>query len=361
MMREEKIKSKLSVLSKELNELLNILYNHSKTHQKLTWALMTKNAFIMLFRKVQLLLSLQGILSIILILIPSYFLYETTSAFEHIAGLPLSSLMLLGAAAFVLTFLYIRTLTLNEMSRIESDLFHIEVFERRRQIEYRSLIALAKELDFIDRLRADIIREIEEAKGEEPGGRDGYESLVRKLEEAIQFKNEAIESLLVQLEETEDSADLFREKYDLLIDFLFQLKAKLNLLVTDQFNLDNLDFGVNYSLYKVNEDHLTFIDSCGLNKAELDVSIPLSEGKNKYVMSIDKTQENPLILTDFISWKRTLQDGTEWIISLHLDQSNRHKLNLSEEAGKLNVTITQELLWICCELLNKFSPHSTTQ
>lgn len=360
-MRGEKINTKLSVLSKELNDLLNILYNHSKTHQKLTWALMTKNAFIMLFRKVQLLLSLQGILSIIFILIPSYFIYETTSAFEHIVGLPLSSLMLLGGAAFALTFLYIRTLTLHEMSRIESDLFHIEVFERRRQIEYRSLIALAKELDFIDRLRADIIEEIEEAKGSEPDGQGGYESLVKKLEEAIQFKNEAIESLLVQLEETEDSADLFREKYDLLIDFLFQLKAKLNLLVTDQFNLDNLDFGVNYSLYKVNEDHLTFIDSYGLNKAELDVSIPIDEGKNKYVMSIDKTQENPLILTDFISWKRTLQDGTEWIISLHLDQSNRHKLNHSEEAGKLNVTITQELLWICCELLNKFSPHSTTQ
>ncbi|MDV2686097.1 hypothetical protein RYX56_17145 [Alkalihalophilus lindianensis] len=357
-MAEKKTRQRLTILSKELNNLLNKLHEQSKTHKPLTSALLLKNALIFLVRKAQTFLSLQGLFNVLLIIIPSYIIHETTTAFEQILALPLSSLSLLLGIGLVLLFLYIRTLVLNEMSRIGSDLFHIEVYEKRMKAEYNSLISLAQEKDFIELLKEEVFLELEQRV--DNGSINELEecrALLKQLELDIGKKDDAIESLLVQLEETEESAELFKEKYDLLIEFIYQLKSKLNLLVTDQFNLDNIDFGTSYSLYQVDEDQLVFIDSYGINKAELDVFIPISEGKNKYVRSIDKTQKDPLILPDFISWKRILQDGSEWIISLHLDHSNRSKLNVEDETGKLNLTITQELLWICCELLNKFATY----
>lgn len=348
----------LKNLSNELNELLNVLYEESKRYEKVSEKLIMKNAMILMIRKLKGLLRFRGISGIFIVLIPSWILSETTNAFQRILHLPFSSKLLLSFILIILLVSILRMITLNAMSTIDSDLFHLGVYEKRRKKEYRSLISLAKEKDYIYTIREEVENRLESDTDNEQHVKQQiaeYEEELQRCEEVIKEKDEAIQELLQVLKDTESSADLFKEKYEMLMEFLYELKSKLNLLVNDQFTLDNINFGSNYSLYRVEKTGITFIDAYGINKAEMDKFIPFNQSDNKYIQSLNKTQHDPLIMKDFISWKRTLQDGSDWILSLHLNVSNREKFNLSEEAGKINVTITQELLWICCELLNKYT------
>ncbi|MFC0562177.1 hypothetical protein ACFFH4_25365 [Halalkalibacter alkalisediminis] len=349
-------KHKLTIFSKELNDILNVFHEESKRYEKISTKLILTNSIIYLWRKGKKLFSLKGVTGLIIVVVPGWLISKTTKAFQNIIELPSSSLFFLSILGILLSGSFVRVLVLNEMSTVGSELFHLGVYEKRKNKEYSSLISMSKEKDFVLTLREELEKEL---------GKEFDKQLLIELEKKkeiieyknliIEEKNEAIEDLLTQLDFTEESAYLFKEKYDILIDTLYQLKSKLNLLVNDQFNLDNIDFGSSYSLYKIEEDGLLFIGAYGINKAELDVFIPYKKGNNKYIQSMDKSQNNPLIQTDFISWKRILQDGSEWILSLHLDDSNNTKLKFDDETGKLNLTITQELLWICCELLNKFT------
>ena len=369
---DTKTKHSLTVLSKELNDLLNGIYESSKRYEKVSAKLILYNSIIFLWRKMQKVISLNGMFALILIGIPSWIIATTTDAFLHIINLPVSSMLLLILIGIILSGAFLRILVLNEMSTIGNDMFHLGVYEKRKKKEYSSLIKMAQEKDYILTLRNDLERELSKGtkelqaelvkfKEELKSKRELIEEKNEKIDEknaAIEEKNEAIQVLLKELDLSEESAVFFKEKYNFMIAILYQLKSKLNLLVNDQFNLDNIDFGSSYTLYKVEKNGLVFVGAYGVNKAELRVFIPLEEGRDKYNLSINKTQSQPLILEDFISWKRTLQDGSKWILSLHLDDSNRHTLNSDDDIGKLNLTITQEVLWICCELLYKFAEEN---
>lgn len=351
---------KLTVLSKELNDLLNALHESSKKIEKVTPKLVFFNTAVFLRRKI---LTGKGLLTVLGLSTGSVIAY-TADAFHNLTDLPISTILVLSGIILLLAGGLLRNLVLTEMSTVGSDMFHLGVYEKRKKNEYSSLISMAKEKDFIRTLKEQLERELNEdvgkLKDELKKKQESTEEKNRKIEEkneAIEEKDDALNILLEELDHSEATAVFFKEKSDFMIDILYQLKSKLNLLVNDQFNLDNIDFGSNYTLYKVTENGLSFIGAYGVNKAELEVFIPLEREYNKYIRSMEKIQSDPFTLTDFISWKRTLQDGSEWILSLHLDDSNRDKLNVNIESGKLNVTITQEVLWICCELLNKFAEN----
>ncbi|WP_078592822.1 hypothetical protein [Evansella clarkii] len=350
--------NKINVLSKELNDLLNEIHESSKRFEKLTLKLVVYNSSLYLWQKIR---TVRGGLAAAGISAGGIAAY-TADAFEYILALPASSIVVLAVIIILLAGALLRSLVLEEMSTIGSDMFHLGVYEKRKKKEYSSLVTLAREKDFImtlkERLEQELQEDPEKLWVELKQKQEVIEEKNMQIEEkntAIEQKNDALNTLLEELDRSEDSAVFFKEKSDFLIAILYQLKSKLNLLVNDQFNLDNIDFGSNYTLYQAAEDGLHYIGGYGVNKAEFDVFIPLEREDDKYIRSMEKTQSDPLIIGDFISWKRTLQDGSEWILSLHLDNSNRDKLNAAEETGKLNLTITQEVLWICCELLNKFA------
>ncbi|BAB05478.1 hypothetical protein P4631_00745 [Halalkalibacterium halodurans] len=346
----QELKNKVQFLAKELNQLVNILYEESKKQTPLTLWLLCKNTFVYLYRTVK---TVRGVAGVLLVLVPGSLMAYTTDAFRAIGELPWTSItVLLGGMSFFL-FAYLRHLVLDEMSRPGSDLFHIQVYEKRKPDEYMSLIALAKERDYVESIAADI-----EQVTSTPSLPNLLE-LLKEKEQDIEEKDRVIEDLLEIVEDNEEHTLMFKEKYEILLDFVFQLKSKLNLLVHDQFSLDSIDFGSDYSLYKVGEEGLEFVDSYGVNKAEMEDFIPFTEKGNPYILAIERDYKDPLKVGDLISWKRTLQDGSQWVLSLHLNENSREKLNDVTESGKLNVTITQELLWICCELLNKFSPNPT--
>jgi len=356
-MRADK-RHKLTVLSKELNHLLNALHESSKKIEKLTSKLVFHNTVIYLWRKI---LSIRGLLTVLGISAGSVIAY-TTDTLHHFSILPISSILVLSGIIILLAGGLLRHLVLTEMSTIGSDMFHLGVYEKRKKIEYYSLISMAREKDFILTLKEQLERDLNEDVGKiqeelkkKQAAMEEKNRKIDKKNEAMEEKDDALNILLEELDRSEATAVFFKEKSDFMIAILYQLKSKLNLLVNDQFNLDNIDFGSNYTLYKVEETGLSFIGAFGVNKAEVDVFIPLEREYDKYIRSIENNQSEPFTLPDFISWKRTLQDGSEWILSLHLDDSNRDKLNMEFETGKLNVTITQEVLWICCELLNKFA------
>ncbi|WP_416148297.1 hypothetical protein ACM26V_19035 [Salipaludibacillus sp. HK11] len=349
---------KLTVLSKELNDLLNAIHESSKKIEKVTPKLVFHNTVVYLMRKI---LTGRGVLTVLGVSTGSL-IAHTADTFDHLSNLPISSLLVLIAIIVLLAGSLLRNLVLTEMSTVGSDMFHLGVYEKRKKSEYSSLISMAKEKDFIRTLKEQLDRELKEDVGklqdELKKKQDAIEEKNRKIDdqiEAAKKKDDALNTLLKELDHSEATAILFKKKSDFMIDILYQLKSKLNLLVNGQFNLDNIDFGSNYTLYKVEEDGLSFIGAYGLNIAEIDTFIPFERKYNKYIRSMAKIQAEPFTLSDFISWKRTLQDGSEWILSLHLDDSNRDKFRLELDTGKLNVTITQEVLWICCELLNKFA------
>ncbi|WP_232735723.1 hypothetical protein [Alteribacter populi] len=345
-------KERLSIFSKELNDLLNTLYEHSKTQEKVSTTLIIKNSFLYLVRRVKNILSLRWGFSALIVVLPGWILNTTTEAFEGFLTLPTSSFLVLTGVGILVSAVYLRTLVLNEMSTITSDMFHLGIYEKRKKEEFNALINLANQKDFVLTLKEDILAGFNEGVDAE-----AFQRLIGNIEsqqEAIQKKDLALRVLIDRLEETEERALLINDKFNILMDFIYQLRAKLTLLVNDRFSLDNINFGTNYSLYKVRDEGIVLIDAFGMNKAELHVFIPMDKGTDKYILSLNHTEKDPLILDDFISWKRTLQDGSEWVLSLHLDESNRDKLNVADETGKLNLTITQELLWICCELVNKF-------
>ncbi|UCZ55102.1 hypothetical protein LGQ02_10420 [Bacillus shivajii] len=344
-------KHQLNVLSKELNELLNALYESSKTTEKATPRLILRNTCIFLWRKLR---SIRGMMTAFGISVAGITGY-ITEVFQHLMDLPMSSFVVLSSIMTFLAGSYIRQLVLTEMSTVGSDLFHLGVYEKRKKTEFQSLVSMAKEKDFLFTLKEQLERDLSGDKEKLESELATYKKLVDEKSHAIEEKNEAIYTLLERLDESEEIALFFKEKSDLLIDVLYQLKTKLNLLVNEQFHLENINFGVNYTLYRVATKGLRFIGGYGINKAEVDEFIPFQVGQNKYIQSMTSSQDDPYVLKDFISWKRMLQDGSEWIMSLHLDASNRDKLSVDTDMGKLNVTITQEVLWICCELLNKFS------
>ncbi|UTR16438.1 hypothetical protein MM221_07820 [Salipaludibacillus sp. LMS25] len=343
------VERKLRVFSKELNSLLNHLHDASKTNEKTILPLLLKNATDYCIQLLQQLFSWRGLL---LALIPVSMMTVLWENIETIFNLPFPSLIIVIIIVVVLFIAWLRSRLLEEMSRIGSRFFHIHVYEKRREKEYKSLIALAKEKDFITTLKKDLMQEIKASHNEE------LETELALQQEIIEDNEGVIQELLEKLNASEELAKLFNERSDMAMTFLFNLKNKLTMLVQDQFNLDNINFGVNYSLYKIEDDGLSFIDGYGINKAEFSEFIPFKKTDNAFIQAIRTTYQSPLILDNSISWKRTLQDGSEWIISLHLDDSNREKFNYDTESGKLNVSLIQELLWICCELLNKFSQKS---
>ncbi|MDQ0254791.1 hypothetical protein J2S74_002170 [Evansella vedderi] len=354
---DSETRHRLNVLSKELNELLNALYESSKTNERVTPRLILRNTCILLWRKLR---SVKGIITVFGVSVAGIMAY-IAEVFHHLIQLPMGSLFVLCSIYMILASSLIRILVLNEMSNVDSDLFHLGVYEKRKKKEFFSLISMAKQKDYILILKEQVEKELSgdrEKLGKELAK---YKSMLEQknqiLEEknnAIEKKNVAIHTLLEELDQSEEYAIFFKEKSEYLIDVLFQLKSKLNQLLNDQFHLENINVGANYTLYRKIDKGLFFIGGYGVNKAEFDEFIPFNAGKNKYIQSINRTQTNPFMIDDFISWKRTLQDGSEWILSLHLDASNREKLSNHTEMGKLNLTITQEVLWICCELLNKF-------
>ncbi|WP_100398778.1 hypothetical protein [Bacillus sp. FJAT-44742] len=353
-----KLKYKLSILSNELNELVNALYESSKQQQTVSAKLLLFNSLRYLWRRVDDFLSLRGLAGVLVIVVPGWLAAAATNAFQPIIELPLSSMLVLIIIAIVLAGALLRNLVLHEMSSVDSDMFHLEVYEKRKKKEYSSLIPMAREKDFLYILKEQLEQELEqdiEKLREEIRKKNEW---IEEKNESIKVKDEAIETLLIELDHSENSAVFFKEKADFMIDILYQLKGKLNLLVNDQFNLDHINFGSSYTIYRIEDAGLFFVGGYGINIAEVDRFIPINDGNNKYIRSTTRSQSNPYIQEDFISWTRTLQDGSQWVLSLHLDRSNRDKLNIKDETGKLNVTIIQEILWICCELLNKFSENS---
>ncbi|WP_280771938.1 hypothetical protein [Salipaludibacillus daqingensis] len=353
-MIDNKRKHKLIVLSKELNDLLNALHESSKKIDKVTPKLVLHNTAVYLWRNIR---TVKGLLTGLGIS-AGWIIAYTADAFHHLLNLPASSILVLSSIIILLSGALLRNLVLNEMSTVSSEMFHLGVYEKRNRREYLSLISMAKEKDFILTLREQLESELNEDIDKLKSELKKNKEVIEQKYDAINQKDDALNILIEELDRSEAAAIFFKEKSDFMIDILYQLKSKLNLLVNDQFNLDNIDFGSNYTLYKVEEKGLSIIGAYGINNAELDVFIPIERENNPYIRSLKKNQSNPFILTDFISWKRTLQDGSEWIMSLHLDDSNRDKLNMKIETGKLNVTITQEVLWICCELLNKFADEN---
>ncbi|WP_078578777.1 hypothetical protein [Salipaludibacillus agaradhaerens] len=343
------VERKLRVFSKELNSLLNHLHDASKTNEKTVLPLLFKNAIDYCVQLLQQLFSWRGLF---LALLPVSMMTVLWDNIETIFDLPLPSLVILTIVIVGLFIAWLRSRLLEEMSRIGSRFFHIRVYEKRREKEYKSLIALAKEKDFIATLKKELMQEMKAPHNEE------LETELAMQQEIIDDNEAVIQELLEKLNASEELAKLFNERSDMAMTFLFNLKNKLTMLVQDQFNLDNINFGINYSLYKIDDTGLSFIDGYGINKAEFLEFIPFKNTDNTFVQAIHTTYQSPLILDNSISWKRTLQDGSEWIISLHLDDSNREKFNYDTESGKLNVSLIQELLWICCELLNKFSHKS---
>ncbi|WP_051314752.1 hypothetical protein [Alteribacter aurantiacus] len=332
------------MLTRELDSLLNKLYEHSKTSLPANERLIVKNTALFLFEKTRTLLSIKGILAALIVLVPGSILSMTTTVFEPVRHLPLGTLLVVVLSILLPLYLLTRKIVMFEMTKIDSPFFHISLFEKLRPVEYRALIPLATQKDFINSLRDDLVALIDTPHR--------YDALLDE-------KNKAIRKLIVQLDSTEEKVVLIKEKYDVLLQFLFQLKRKLNLLVNDRFSLDSINFGTNYSLYKVTKDGLTFIDSYGVNKAELSETICFTQSDHPLVQAMCYSYHTPLITDHLVSWKRTLQDHSEWVLSLHLDESNRNRF-LQTHVAKLNLTITQELLWICCELVNKFKNKSTT-
>ncbi|MCE7791115.1 hypothetical protein K8O68_01625 [Salipaludibacillus sp. CUR1] len=339
-------KHKLRVFSHELNELLNYLHEASKKHERASESLVFKNAVIYLFRFIIKIFSWKGFFAA---LIPVSMIALMRDSLEELAHLPFTVIFILSGVLFALFSALLRHLVLDEMSRIGSEFFHIEIFEKRRGKEYSALISLAKEKDFVFTLKKELERELIQEKDEKLRKR------VAQQQKVIKENEEAIEELLDKLTASEELANLFNERSELALNFLFGLKNKLTLLVRDQFNLDNINFGVNYSLYRIENSGLSFIDGYGINKAEFEEFIPFKQVDNKFIQAINASPQKPLVLEDFIAWKRVLQDEEQWVISLHLDDSNRSKLKVGHETGQLNISLIQELLWICCELLNKFS------
>ncbi|PYZ91702.1 hypothetical protein CR194_18940 [Salipaludibacillus keqinensis] len=338
---------KLRVFSQELNYLLNFFHESSKTQKRLSRTLAFKNTLIYVLQIILKAFSWKGLsLAFVPVSIAAIF----REGLKAIVNLPPSALLLIATAVTLLTGAFLRSLVLEEMSRVGSPFFHLGIYEKRRKEEYNSLIALSEEKNFVLTLKEELMK----ANSEDQTLKN-LRSEIAKQEEVIKKNEEAILDLLDKLTASEELANVFNERSDMAMDFLFRLKNKLSMLVHDQFNLDNISFGVNYSLYKVKDTGLRFIDGYGINKAEFEAFIPFQFLGDKYIQSIHTTHQHPLILRDFISWKRTLQDGEEWIISLHLDASNRIKYSLETDAGKLNLSLIQELLWICCELLNKFA------
>lgn len=349
---------KLNVLSKELNEFLNDLYESSKTTEKVTPRLFFRNTCIVLWRKLR---SVKGIIAVLGISVAGL-LAVITEAFMHIMDLPLSSIAILFSTFFILTASLVRVVVLQEMSTVGSDLFHLNVYEKRKKREFQSLISLAKQKDFVHTLKEQVGLEIrgdtERLRKELGKYKDELSQKKQQLEAkniAIEEKNEAIYTLLEAMDRSEETAIFFKEKSEMLLNILYQLKSGLNLFVNDQFHLDRIYMGVNYTLYRVTNKGLVFMGGFGINRAEIDVFIPFTLRKNKYIQSMNYSQAAPLRMTDFISWKRMLQDGSHWILSLHLEAPNRDKLMGQTEMERLNLTLTQEMLWIYCELLNKFS------
>lgn len=350
----------LNVISKELNELLNALYESSKTTEKLTFRLLLRNTCILCWRKLR---SVKGVIATLGVSVAGI-VAVFTEAFVHFMGLPLSFIIVLSGTFLVLVASLVRMVVLHEMSTVGSDLFHLSVYEKRKRREFHALISLAKQRDFVFTLKKQVELELSAdterlmLKKELAEYIDMLEQKNQQLEaknEAIEEKNEAIYTLLEAMDRSEETAVFYKEKSDLLLDILYQLKSGLNLFVNDQFHIDRIHLGVNYTLYRVTKKGLVFIGGYGVNRAEVDVFIPYTKRNNQYIQSMNYSQANPLQMTDFISWKRKLQDGSYWILSLHLEASNRDKLMGQTEMTRLNLTLTQEILWICCELFNKFS------
>ncbi|MBM7096102.1 hypothetical protein JSY36_10070 [Bacillus sp. H-16] len=333
-------KDKITLLTSELNSLLNKLYEHNKTSQQVTEVLIAKNTVQFIWKKVLTLISLKGLFAFLLVFVPGSVLSFMTGVFHPLWNLPAPTLFFAALIFLTVFFFLIRKIVLYEMTRLDSPFFHIGLYEKLRPAEYQSLVPLARQKDFVNRLREDLFHALKESPD--------------TLEPLLEEKNTAIRRLLVQLESTEEKVLLFKEKYDLLLQFLFQLKRKLNLLVNDRFTLDSINFGTNYSLYKVINQRLIFIDAYGVNKAELDETIDTADTSSPFVQALHYSFKDPLINEHMISWNRTLQDNSEWVLSLHLDESNRTRFLENTDVARLNLAITQELLWICCELVNKF-------
>ncbi|WP_338786395.1 hypothetical protein [Metabacillus sp. FJAT-53654] len=294
---------------------------------------------------------------------------------------------IIGGLLVIMFASLLRNHVIKEMITIDGKYFHLGTYEHFKKKEFIMLKPFIHD-DFKklkDELKEDVKKLKDESKNKEDELKKQLEKITMEIKdvrseavidkkgfekETQQLKNEHsrlnieiakgndnITNLITQLRATQDELEFAKQSKNTLEAFLNKLKGNLSLLVNNDLTLSHLDFGVKYALYSVKDDHIKReVVPPGVNQSELPPTIQRSEQDNIFIMAIDKPPS--AFIHDegsgIVSWSVILENQERWVLSLIMDKSQQNDWNPTNEHGKINIKVAQDLLWICCELYTKF-------
>ncbi|GAA0497037.1 hypothetical protein GCM10008986_25010 [Salinibacillus aidingensis] len=320
--------SKMQDDLKNIDDYVNELHNafHSTRRNKLKLSSLVKAMLGKIFsinRMMMTIVKLLGILGISL----------------SITLLPEPYVVYLLVGTSVVFFIWIIYLyAVIDLSRVEQKKMNLEAYEKVKEEEYRLFLPFIDKRDFSFK---DLQKDTEETQ--------------KKLMDY----SEHIQRLIENLQETQDGFYHFKERYNKMSRFLRQLRNNLSTLIKDELTLSQLDFGCDYSLYKIDGQTISFIDGKGLEPEKLGSSVSLDSSPSHLINVLKNRTDKMLPSEDrtIISKRMDLTNGEQWIVNIHLDETDaeeREKLNLDTNNGRLNLETSFQLFWLCLEIIRKF-------
>ncbi|QHS24144.1 hypothetical protein GWK91_15095 [Virgibacillus sp. MSP4-1] len=225
-----------------------------------------------------------------------------------------------------------------DLSRVEQKKMNLEAYEKVKEEEYRLFLPFIDKRDFSFK---DLQKDTEETQ--------------KKLMDY----SEHIQRLIENLQETQDGFYHFKERYNKMSRFLRQLRSNLSTLIKGELTLSRLDFGCDYSLYKMDGQTISFIDGKGFEPEKLGSRVSL-DSSCSHLINVLKNRTDEMLPSEdrtIISKRMDLTNGEKWIVNIHLDETDaeeREKLNLDTNNGRLNLETSFQLFWLCLEIIQKF-------
>lgn len=355
-MDDKNISQHFQDTQKLLDEYLNELYHaYHSNNKELTLGVVSKNMLIIGFRSFKNLFTFRGLFTGAVIVAYSKFSFDK---------LPVSALLIQGAALLALTGVILYQKTLRHMATVGDNMFNLAAFEKLKSKEYKAMLPVfQKTLMPMEKL-------LKEIKGKEKvldeKILDGYLSQIKTLEAELSIKENSINELQEALNDTVEDYMMtseLAEKHEGNMLFFTQLLRKLEIalrmIINGNFNLNHLDFGVRYSIYEVKQGVLELVGcSSGVNRMQLKSTIKIKGNEDPVAEAYRKKGKliifnNEKVISQFIC----LDSGEEWVFNLYLEPHTKELLNPEDSEGRIKVDTLLEMVLICLEVFTKMNQN----